>query len=375
MKAIVLAAGEGTRLKPITNDIPKALVQVGGKSLLEHNLDTLFQYVDEIIIIVKYKAEAVKKHIWDTYKWVKVTYYTQGNIKGTGAAIKGFQRKGDILILYSDAIVHKKDVQKVIKHKGYAVLAHKVKNPEKYGIFQTDKKWRLLQVIEKPKEYIGNLANFSYFKVNENIFDMVEKIWLSPRGELEITDAINLFAKKHTMKVLKLKHPLYDITKPEDIDTAQKKIKKENKNYTIKRLEKKDILKHFDSFVETLENLKPTGDTNKKRIKKFFDMALKQWPIYGAVKKDGEIIGTVKVLLEAKLIRGWQFAAKIEDFSVRKWFEGLWIGSKLIKKALHFCEKKEAYKVTLSCREDLLWFYEKFGFVRYSTNMKLYMKK
>lgn len=199
--------------------------------------------------------------------------------------------------------MHADDVKKVLKQKGFAVLAQKVKTPEKYGIFKTNKKGQLLEVVEKPKEFIGNLANFSYFKVSEEIFDMVEKIPLSPRGELEITDAINLFAKKHKMQVIELEHPLYDITTPEDIKTASEKIKQINKKYVVKKLERKDFLKHFDSFVETLENLKPSGSIDKKNLKRFFRRSLEQGPIYVAQAKNGDIIGTIKVLLEPKLIR------------------------------------------------------------------------
>lgn len=375
MIAIVLAAGEGTRLKPITNTIPKALVEVAGKSLLEYNLDTIYRYVEEIIIIVKYKWEKIKEKIWTTYKWVKVTYHTQGEEKWTGGALKWVYRNNDILILYSDAIISMADVKKVIKHKGFATLWMRVKDPKKYGIFKTDTKWNLQEIIEKPQSFIWNLANFSFFKVDTNIFRYIEGLTLSVRGEFELTDAINEFVKQNKMAVIEIRWPLYDITKEEDIIIAQEKIQKENKKYTVKELTKKEFLKQFDSFIETLENLKPSGGISKKRLKKFFELSIKQWPTFVAVKKDGEVIGSIKVLIEAKLIRGGQYAGKIEDFAVKKWFEGLWIGSKLIKKALTYCNKKEVYKVTLSCRENLLPFYEKFGFEKYSTNMKIYIKK
>lgn len=373
MKAIVLAAGEGTRLKPLTDSIPKVLVEVAGKTLLEHNLDTIYRFVDEILIVVKYKADLIKEKIGEYYKWVKVTYITQGEEKGTGAAVKWIRRKWDIVLLYADAIVHPKDVQKVIKSKKFAILWKKVKNPEKYGVLEVSKKGHLKRIVEKPKEFVGDFVSFGFYKVNEKIFDYVEKLKVSPRGELELTDAINTFADKHEMKVLKIKHPLYDITTKEDVEKTTKIFLKENKKYKISILTKKDFMKYFDSFVDTLESLKPTGDTSKKKLKKFFELSEKQGPTFVAINKDKEIIGTLKVLLEAKLLRGGQFAAKFEDISVRKGYQGLWIWSELIKKALAFCEKKEVYKITLSCREEILSFYEKFGFVRYSTNMKKYM--
>jgi dTDP-glucose pyrophosphorylase/predicted GNAT family acetyltransferase len=375
MKAIILAAWEGTRLKPITNDIPKVLVEICGKTLLEYTLDTVFTYVDEIIIVIKYKWDLIKEKIGEYYKGVKITYVTQWDIKGTGAALKDIKRKWEILILYSDTIIHPKDVKKVAHHTWWAILGKEVEHPGKYGVLKIDKKWHLEQIVEKPKEFVGNLVSFGVYKTDGHIFDTLEQITLSPRWELELTDAINIIAQKEKIQVLQVKHSLYDITTKEDIESAEKALLKEHKKYTIKKLEKKEFIKHFYSFIDTLENLKPTGEISKKRLKKFFEMSLKQWPTFVAQKDDGDIIGTLKVLIEPKLLRGGQFAAKFEDISVRKWYQGVGIGSALMKKALKYCEKKGVYKITLSCREEILSFYEKYGFVRHSTNMKLYMKK
>ena len=374
MKAIILAAWQGTRLKPITDSIPKVLVEISGKTLLEYNLDTVFKYVDEIIIVVKYKAQQIKEKIGEYYKWVKVTYITQGEEKGTWAAVKGIRRKWEIIILYCDAILDEKDVKKIIQAHWFAILGKKVKNPEKYGVLKQSKKWYLEEIVEKPKEFVGNFVSFWFYKVDGQIFDLVEKLQPSVRWELELTDAINIFAKKNEMKIKKIEHPLFDITTKEDMEKAEKQIHKQNKKYSVRKLSKKDFIKHFDSFIDTLENLKPTGDIDKKKLKKFFALSLRQGPTYVAQKKEGEIIGTLKVLIEPKLLRGWKFAAKLEDIAVRKGYQWLGIGSELLKKALKYCEKKQVYKVTLSCREDILPFYEKFGFTRYSTNMKLYMK-
>jgi UDP-N-acetylglucosamine diphosphorylase/glucosamine-1-phosphate N-acetyltransferase len=76
-------------------------------------------------------------------------------------------------------------------------------DPEKWGIFQTDDQDNLISLIEKPKEYIGNLANIGLYLLNTDIFDLFDQIPLSVRGEYEITDSITLFAKNHNIKVLK----------------------------------------------------------------------------------------------------------------------------------------------------------------------------
>jgi bifunctional UDP-N-acetylglucosamine pyrophosphorylase/glucosamine-1-phosphate N-acetyltransferase len=77
MKAIILAAGEGTRLRPITYNTPKPLIKIYDKSILEHNIQAIYKYVEEITIIVNYKKELIEKHIGNNYKGTKISYHTQ----------------------------------------------------------------------------------------------------------------------------------------------------------------------------------------------------------------------------------------------------------------------------------------------------------
>jgi NDP-sugar pyrophosphorylase family protein len=77
MKAIILAAGEGTRLKPLTNTRPKPLIEIMGKSILEYNLECVYKDVDEIFIVVKYLKEKIIEKFGNNYKKVKITYIDQ----------------------------------------------------------------------------------------------------------------------------------------------------------------------------------------------------------------------------------------------------------------------------------------------------------
>lgn len=220
MKAIILAAGKGTRLRPLTLETPKAMVKVFWKTLLEYNMERLLPYVDEYIIVVKYKKEAIINHFWSEYQWIPVSYHEQGEEKGTGAAVKWIKTQGDLIIAYADAIISQDDVDKVMQCSDYAVLVKEVEKPEKYGIFKSDTEGYAMKVVEKPTEHIGNLANFSFFKVNDSILDYVEQTPLSPRGELEITDAINIFCQEEKLKLVHLQHDIIDITSLEDLERA-----------------------------------------------------------------------------------------------------------------------------------------------------------
>jgi len=83
MKAIILAAGRGTRLKPITDTTPKPLIKIRGKSILEYFLEQVYSHVNEIILIVNYKSEMFQETFGDSYCGIPITYHIQGEKKGT----------------------------------------------------------------------------------------------------------------------------------------------------------------------------------------------------------------------------------------------------------------------------------------------------
>ncbi len=241
MKAIILAAGKWTRLRPLTFEIPKAMIEVEGKPLLEYNLEYLTPYVDEFIIIVKYKQEAIRDYFWETFKNIPITYFEQGEKKWTGWALFWLEIKWDFFILAADQIFNKKDVERLAESKDYWALAKEVSNPEKYGIFQIDKDNNLINFVEKPEKYIWNLASILFFKLNDSIFEDVKKIEVSNRWEYELIMPIKNFAKNNDFKIFSLKYPFIDITSMQDL---------ENANLNILNLEKPNLGKTI--FLEKL---------------------------------------------------------------------------------------------------------------------------
>lgn len=237
MKAIILAAWEGTRLKPLTNTTPKPLIKIVWKTIIEHNLEHIYKYVSEIIIIVKYKSELIKKTIWKKYKWVKVTYKEQGDKKWTWAALEWLNLDKNVLIINWDSIFDKKDLKKIIELKWFGALVKKVENPERYWIFKTWKKDNIECIIEKPKIHVWNLANLWVYKFSSEIFKYIEEIKPSSRWEYEITDAINMYVKENNLKAITIKWEFIDIWYPWDILSANKyfldKLTKSNIKWTI----------------------------------------------------------------------------------------------------------------------------------------------
>ena len=244
MKAIILAAWEWSRLRPLTNTTPKPMIKIFWKPILEHNIENIYKYVKEIIIIVKYKAEIIENYFGNNFKWVPITYHLQNDEKWTWAAIKWLNLDTEVIILNWDSIFDKDDLKEIIKLNWYWVLVKKVKTPEKYGIFKVDNENKILEIVEKPEDFIWDLANLWVYKLSSKIFQIVDDIKLSKRWEYEITDALNVFANKYDLKAIEIKNEFIDVWYPWDILNAnsiflnklkKSKIKwKVEKNVTIK---------------------------------------------------------------------------------------------------------------------------------------------
>lgn len=196
------------------------MVEVEWKPLLEYNMEHLLPYVDEFILVVKYKQEVIREYFGSEFRGIPIRYHEQGEKSGTGGAIDGINIEWDCFIVTSDQIFNQKDVDMLAQSQEYGALAKSVSNPEKYGIFKTDTEWNMLDIVEKPQEYIGNLASVLYFKVNSEVIEAAKNIEISERWEYELIMPIQEFAKKHTFHVHRLKYPFIDITSIADLESA-----------------------------------------------------------------------------------------------------------------------------------------------------------
>lgn len=149
MQAVFLAAGQGTRLRPITLSIPKPLIKINNKSLLEHNLHKLPLEIEEIIIVVNYLAEQIKNYFGDSYRGRKIKYVNQEALLGTGHAIHQCRDvlRDKFLVLMGDDIYAREDIEKCIKHK-YCMLVKKIDGEFMGGNVVVDKNNKLLDIQE-----------------------------------------------------------------------------------------------------------------------------------------------------------------------------------------------------------------------------------
>lgn len=223
MKAIILRAWRWTRLQPITNTMPKPMIKIFWKSIIEHNLEHIYKFIDEIIVVVKYKKEYIIEHLWDDYNWVKITYIEQWDNKWTAWALMDIELwdiGDDILILNWDSIFEEKDLKDIINYDWYGALVKEVLDPSKYGIFSVNSEQYAIEIVEKPDKYIWNLANLWVYKFNSNIINLAKNTPVSKRWEYEITDTLNMFIKDYKFKLFTIKWDFIDVWYPWDILSA-----------------------------------------------------------------------------------------------------------------------------------------------------------
>lgn len=192
MKAVILAAGEGKRLRPLTLTTPKVLLKLNGKSILEHSLNTLNGLVEEAVIIVGHLKEQVRKQIGDGYGDINIRYVEQKELLGTGHALiqaEPFIKKGEeFLILPGDDIFCKEDIRKCSRHK-YCILTSTVEHPEQFGVIEV-KDDKITAIEEKPEQPNSKLVSTGLWKMDSKILELMKKQQKTKRGEYEITSAL-----------------------------------------------------------------------------------------------------------------------------------------------------------------------------------------
>jgi bifunctional UDP-N-acetylglucosamine pyrophosphorylase/glucosamine-1-phosphate N-acetyltransferase len=235
MKAVILAAGEGVRLQPVTSTRPKHLIKVGGKPILEHCLNALkASGISEMLIVVHYMGDMIRQYFGDGQKLgVKIEYVEQKSAVGTGDAVGVVEPHvtGDFILVYGDLLFTEKAMKSVIelhqKEKPTATMAVvPVDKPENYGIVELEKDTYVKRIVEKPnrQEAPTNLANAGIYVLPTEIFRKIEQISASSRGEMEITDAISLMLKDDTnFRIAKLsREDWLDIGRPWDLLEANR---------------------------------------------------------------------------------------------------------------------------------------------------------
>ena len=196
MQAVILAAGEGTRMRPLTYTRPKVMLPVANRPILEHLMEELAKAgIDEAVLVVGYRDETIRNHFGEEWNGVKIRYATQRKQLGTADALKSASHllEDRFLMLNGDAIVGSQDIRQILKagDKAMVLAVREVPNPQDFGVIVVEND-HVKGILEKPESPPSNLINAGVYLFTKDILKYVEATRPSVRGEYEITDSITM---------------------------------------------------------------------------------------------------------------------------------------------------------------------------------------
>jgi len=226
MQAVILAAGKGTRMRPLTYDIPKAMLLVKGKPVLEYTIDFLPEEINEVIIVINHLGDQIKNYFGNEWRGRKIKYVVQKELNGTGGAVYICKDlvKGNFMVVMGDDIYYKKDLKKLLDYD-LAILACEVEDSTRFGILKINENGNLTEIIEAPHAEGRALTSTNAFALNEKFFDCE----LVPKkvGDIEfgLPQMLAKMAEQYPVKIVRATHWL-PIGFPEDIKKAEEALDK-----------------------------------------------------------------------------------------------------------------------------------------------------
>lgn len=234
MKAVILAAGRGTRLGDLTKDTPKPMILVAGKPVLEHKIDALISIgIKEYVLVTRYLPERIMDYFKDgSHLGINIQYAPQGEKYGTGAAMmEAYPFIGDheVMMTFGDIVCPAKNYKNALDtynqtNADALVGLNWVAEPWKGSSILVDESGRLTKVIEKPKkeEVISHWNSAGIFVFKPLVFDYLKRLKPSARGEYEITDTLNdLINDKYKVQGYFLEGAWNDIGTLEDLKRTE----------------------------------------------------------------------------------------------------------------------------------------------------------
>ena len=244
MKALILSGGKGTRLRPLTFTLAKQLIPLANKPVLGYVLDQVAETgINQIgVIVAPETGNYVKEYIKDGSEWnFNVTYISQEPL-GLAHAVKTaqtFLENDDFIMCLGDNLLGQGLTNYLKKFKkenlDALILLKPVDNPTKFGVATLDDQANIIRLVEKPKDSSSNLAIVGTYIFSNKIFQAINQIKPSWRGELEITDAIQQMVNMNLkVKAEILNSWWLDTGKKDDILTANAKVLDEYSKQDIK---------------------------------------------------------------------------------------------------------------------------------------------
>jgi glucose-1-phosphate thymidylyltransferase long form len=234
MQAVVLAAGEGTRLRPLTDDRPKGMVEAAGDPLLTHCFSQLAALgVDSLVVVVGYRKERIIDHYGDEFRGIPITYAHQRSQRGLAHALLTAEPHvdDDFVVMLGDN-VFRANLADVVRRQeeqaadaAFLVEAVPESAASRYGVCVTNDAGEIVDVVEKPDDPPSRLVMTGFYTFSPAIFDACRLVQPSDRGEYELTDAIHLLIESgRRIDAVRMDGWRVDVGYPEDRDRAAQRL-------------------------------------------------------------------------------------------------------------------------------------------------------
>ena len=198
MQCVLLAAGMGKRMWPLTATRPKVMVPVANRPMLAHLIDAAVSVgLDDIVCVVGYREEAVRNYFGKGEQFgAKISYVVQRSQRGTGDALLSARHllAEDFILLNGDMLLSPRDLQKVAGSDGVCMGLAEVENPEEYGVVEIEN-GLISALYEKTPNPPTNLINAGAYHLDSRIFEYLKGCAVSERGEVELTDALQEYIR------------------------------------------------------------------------------------------------------------------------------------------------------------------------------------
>ena len=206
-KGIILAAGTGSRMSPLSKAVNKQLLPIYDKPLIFYPLSVLMLsgIRDVLIIVNKGQLSQFKKILPNGNNLgIKISYAEQKYPKGLPDAFrigKNFIGKNGVVLILGDNFFYGQSLTKILKgclklNNGGTVILHPVRNPSLYGVASINKKNNVVKIVEKPKKFVSNLAITGLYFFDNKVVEHSKNLKPSKRKEIEIVDLLNKYKKK-----------------------------------------------------------------------------------------------------------------------------------------------------------------------------------
>ena len=234
MDGVVLAAGEGTRMRPLTADKPKGLVEVAGTPLLTHCFDTLLSVgVDRLVAVIGYRGDDIVARYGDQYRDAPIAYVRQDEQLGLAHALEQARSAvdGTFVVLNGDNVCQANLGDAIARHRetdaSATLLVEDVSRAEakSTGVVTTDEAGQVTGLVEKPSDPPSTLVTRGFFMFEPAISHACALTQPSDRGEYELPDAIDLLlSADHRVEAVELDGWCHNVNEPSDIGAVEQRL-------------------------------------------------------------------------------------------------------------------------------------------------------